>query len=233
MILFHASNEIFEKPSLDFHKSGFYPGFYASKTPELAQSYGTYLYMFEITGDFKEINSQNEDLLLKESGRTSSGYLLAEKLKAEGYSGIIRGNEVIIFDVEDILNFTRLKTLQELTQHIPQLVNLAQEEYDGWSQDENGYDELVGNGGICHLIAEQIANHLSNKDFPITTHSLDTEVHVICLIALQDGVYKIDVPHRLYERGGGYNWTKINNVVFDESSIFISRIGTLKDWTFD
>ena len=49
---------------------------------------------------------------------------------------------------------------QEIRDALPELVRLAQERYDAWQLDEDGYDSEVGSGGSCHLIAESFANHL-------------------------------------------------------------------------
>jgi hypothetical protein len=37
-------------------------------------------------------------------------------------------------------------------------------------------------------------------------------VYVVCQLA--DGIYKLDIPYSLYERGAGYAWTKIQGVSF-------------------
>jgi hypothetical protein len=34
----------------------------------------------------------------------------------------------------------------------------GQSVYDDWYQNDEGYDEMVGNGGICHLIADKIVD---------------------------------------------------------------------------
>lgn len=99
----------------------------------------------------------------------------------------------------------------------------AQTEYDAWSQDADGYDEELGAGGICHLIADRISSicHAHGIDTAQTV-SASHEVHVYVVAAFTEGVFEIDVPHRLYERGGGYNWTKLPGITFDNDDIAIS-----------
>lgn len=117
-----------------------------------------------------------------------------------------------------------LLSLNELKSHFPVLVALAQSQYDQWSQDESGHDELVGYGGICHLIAEDLSAHLNTMGFESCTYSLDTEVHVVTIVALKEGVYELDIPYRIYEIGGGYTWTKKIGVVFSSEDIVLSLI---------
>lgn len=50
----------------------------------------------------------------------------------------------------------------------PKIVLVAQKIYDLWIQDEN--DELNG-GGICHLIADKIADILNDIGIPSVTVS--------------------------------------------------------------
>lgn len=52
----------------------------------------------------------------------------------------------------------RLPGLQKLKSLLPKMVKAAQLEYDLW--DESNTDEYAG-GGICHMIAEKIADVLN------------------------------------------------------------------------
>lgn len=117
-----------------------------------------------------------------------------------------------------------MKSLDDIKRLNQLLINEAQQEYDAWSQDENGYDHEVGNGGICHLIADKVAGVLLHNGIEAITFSLDSEVHVVVIAQCQEGVYFIDIPHYLYEAGGGYVWTKKLNVTFDEHSVTYTKI---------
>lgn len=115
------------------------------------------------------------------------------------------------------------KTLQQLKQKIPQLVKAAQEVYDDWDQSDPDYgDWQVGKGGICHLIVDAMSDTLT--DFETASLSLDTEVHVLMIIQLEEGVFSVDIPHSIYEKGGGYNWTKIPDVVFEPNDVVIAKL---------
>jgi hypothetical protein len=121
-------------------------------------------------------------------------------------------------------NSTALPSVEALTPLLNELVTTAQRVYDGWQQDEDGMDDELGGGGICHLIAEDLASVLHRHGMEIYTVSASHEVHVYCVGAFQEGVYEIDIPHRRYETGGGYTWRKIPDVEFDEHDIAISRL---------
>ena len=105
-----------------------------------------------------------------------------------------------------------------------ELAQAAQKVYDAWEQDEEGYCDSYGNGGICHDIADAMCNILSNHDVECTTVSSDHEVHVYVVAKLEDGIYYVDLPYRYYENGGGYCWKKIPDVEFDERYIVIDRL---------
>lgn len=107
-------------------------------------------------------------------------------------------------------------------QYAAKLADVAQKVYDDW--DESNIDEFAG-GGICHLIAEDIASELNTNGIEATTVSSEIgEQHVWVVAKLEDGVYNIDIPPGVYERGGGYTWSKIEGVRFSQEDIIIERI---------
>lgn len=120
-----------------------------------------------------------------------------------------------------------LKTLSQLKEQIPKMLKAAQKEYDEWDQDDEGYDHEVGHGGICHLIVDAICDVLDG--FERASYSLDSEVHVITIVQLKEGIFEIDIPYSIYEKGGGYTWKKIPNVVFEKDDIVISKISSDPD----
>lgn len=119
-----------------------------------------------------------------------------------------------------------LPSRAEIEKLFPEFASKAQEVYDAWEQDEHGYDEELGAGGICHIIADKIVEVLNGHfdDIRATTRSLTSEQHVDVLIALQDGVFELDIPYRQYEFGGGFHWTKISNVSFTENFVSLEKI---------
>lgn len=111
-----------------------------------------------------------------------------------------------------------------------QLIEVAQDEYDKWEQDENGFDEEYGSGGICHLIADRMIDIIhqnlttENKEVFAVSKSLSDVQHVNILMSLDDGVYEIDIPYSIYETGGGFNWKKVPDVIFEVNDIQIELL---------
>jgi hypothetical protein len=124
----------------------------------------------------------------------------------------------------------------------PKLAQAAQQVYDKWdASDEVDGDFNVGFGGICHLIADAMAEVIEESipGAATTTLSHDSMVHV-SVVAWDEAteetqedddpdeprwidLYHVDINPYLYETGGGYNWQKIPDVQFDASFISISR----------
>ena len=108
-----------------------------------------------------------------------------------------------------------------------ELAVAAQKIYDEWDQDENGYCEMIGEGGICQDIADAMADVLSNHNIECTTVSQTIgEQHVYVVAKTDDGIYSVDIPPYLYETGGGYCWKKIPDVEFTERYVVIDRLSS-------
>lgn len=101
------------------------------------------------------------------------------------------------------------------------LARAAQDIYDDW--DEADVDTFAG-GGICHFIAEKLAEVLDNAGIHCETVACTHEQHVYVVAKLQEGVFKLDIPYHTYELGGGYSWTKIPGVIFNQGHIVWTRI---------
>lgn len=102
------------------------------------------------------------------------------------------------------------------------LAAAAQQVYNDWEQDDD--DELNG-GGICDLVAGAMAEVLEQSGCSTGLVSAQVgEQHVFVVARTADGVYEVDIPYYLYERGGGYQWTKLPGVSFEESDIVIRRL---------
>lgn len=97
----------------------------------------------------------------------------------------------------------------------PQIAIAAQQIYDDWEQDE--FDE----GGICDQISMAISGILTSADIDCTEGGHDGDDHSYIIAYNESAAYLVDIPYDIYEIGGGYSWTKIPNVVFDESDIVI------------
>lgn len=95
------------------------------------------------------------------------------------------------------------------------LARAAQMVYDSWDQDEDGNDEEYGGGGICHDIADAMAEVLEGYGVESKSVSASVgDVHVFVVAKFAEGVHSIDIPPHIYERGSAYTWTKIPGVKF-------------------
>jgi hypothetical protein len=134
--------------------------------------------------------------------------------------GIMKLTE-IFDDEEDEDRFNHLPSVAVIKPLRPQMAIVAQRVYDRWTQGEN--DDLNG-GGICHLIADEIASILSDVGVPIATQCSTYEQHVYCIAQCQEGIFEIDIPYQTYEHGGGFSWTKLPDVHFTSDDIVISKL---------
>ena len=108
---------------------------------------------------------------------------------------------------------------------LPALARAAQKEYDAWDQDEEGYDEECGTGGICDRIANAFSSVLSHlPDVEIIEGGQEGDDHAY-LIALTDTeAVAVDIPPKVYETGGGYSWKKKPGVRFSPSHIVLEQL---------
>ena len=108
----------------------------------------------------------------------------------------------------------------------PQLAKAAQDECDSWQQDDTGFDEELGYGGICQDIADKMADILNEHGFDATTVDSQGvgEQHVWVVAKTQEGIYSVDIPPYVYETGGGFNWKKKKDVEIVPSDIELYKI---------
>lgn len=139
---------------------------------------------------------------------------------------LIAALKTILGDTEYKEGLVPVKELEKLRS---KLAKAAQKVYDDWELDEDGYDSEVGVGGICHLIADAFLDELPHE-IPATSISSDHEVHVWVAVLTEDGVYRLDIPHGIYETGGGYNWEKIPDVKFAANDVIIDHIAAVDEW---
>lgn len=99
----------------------------------------------------------------------------------------------------------------------PEIVKAAQEAIDGWSIDE------LGDGGICDEVSQAIAGviALNIEDVEIEDGGHEGDDHAWVIATLGDETYGIDIPHHLYETGGGYSWKKIEGVIIEPDDVEI------------
>jgi hypothetical protein len=118
---------------------------------------------------------------------------------------------------------------------LPALASAAQKVYDEWDADsdpDNG-DPEVGFGGICQDIAGAMCDVLASHGVDCTSVSQQIDdQHVYVVAKFREGVYLVDIPPHDYERGGGYNWTKIKGVRFTPHHIVVHQLDADPE-TFD
>lgn len=138
-----------------------------------------------------------------------------------------------MFEIEDDedepeeIDYSHLPSVTDAEALRPLLAQAGQAVYDDWSQDESGYDEEHGGGGVCHVIADKMLEvlygHIPNLENASTVSATD-EVHVYIVAQFREGIFVIDIPWRYYESGGGYNWTKTPGVTFEPDFVYIGQI---------
>lgn len=105
-----------------------------------------------------------------------------------------------------------------------ELAKAAQKPYDEWNQDENGEDAVFGTGGICDAIVEEMLNVLGRNSFDVNNFFDQYEHHTMALVRAREGVFSVDIPHRLYESGGFYRWTKKPGVKFTGQDVVVEKL---------
>lgn len=120
----------------------------------------------------------------------------------------------------------RLKSIIGVNKLKRELVVVAQKEYDRWEQNDDGYDEELGYGGICQNIADAMASVLAGAGYDITiVDSMGVgEQHVWVVLKAKEGVYSVDIPPYVYETGGGFNWKKKHDIEFSPEDIEVYKI---------
>ncbi len=106
------------------------------------------------------------------------------------------------------------------------MAQAAQEVYDSWDQDEDGFDPDPGHGGICDEISCALAGVITNgvEDIEVHEGSQEGDDHSFLIVMNSEEAYSVDIPPRVYETGGGYSWKKINDVSFSPEDIVINEV---------
>lgn len=108
----------------------------------------------------------------------------------------------------------------------PKMAAEAQKIYDEWEQDEEGFDEEFGAGGVCDRISEAIGTAIAQAiaDVEFFEAGQDGDDHAWLVVQLGNEAYGVDIPAGVYESGGGYRWTKRPGVKFTPDHILIFRV---------
>lgn len=102
----------------------------------------------------------------------------------------------------------------------------AQAVYDSWLQDEEGFDEVYGGGGICDDVADAVAGVLSDAGYEATTFHYEQDNHTVVIAKMDGKTVEVDIPLHIYETGGWYSYRKVPGVVFTPEHITILPVGS-------
>ena len=74
---------------------------------------------------------------------------------------------------------------------------------DEWTQDEDGYDEVFGGGGVCDQISNEIASAIYDRydDVGIMDGGQDGDDHAYPIAYRNGAAFAIDIPPDVYETG--------------------------------
>lgn len=90
----------------------------------------------------------------------------------------------------------------------PQLAQAANKIIEEWTQDDEGMDDMVGTGGVCDEVSQAMGSVI-----PWDTHEggAEGDDHSWLIVVRGEEVVGVDIPPGVYETGGGYNWTKLED----------------------
>jgi hypothetical protein len=131
-----------------------------------------------------------------------------------------------------------IKFLESL---FPKFISAAQEVYEEWEQDGDGYSEEYGSGGICDVIASRMADVFNEScgdefgEWFATTYYKESECHTDILVvnSYMEEVLEVGLPPYHYESGGGYTWRKLPNVTLSKDMLTIVDISWAYNEMFD
>lgn len=106
------------------------------------------------------------------------------------------------------------------------LVAAAQAVLDEWVQDEEGFDEELGQGGACQDVAAAMRAVLDEEGVEdcLEVYTDFDGGHVFSVLRLDDGIFQIDIPPSVYEAGAGYVWRKKEGVVLAPDDVSLFRV---------
>lgn len=115
---------------------------------------------------------------------------------------------------------------QKLNELRSDLAQAAQLVIDEWSQNEEGFDEDLGNGGICDLVSQAMADVIvgSMADVEIVDGGHDGDDHAWLIVVDANEAVGVDIPPGVYETGGGYSWKKIEDVEIEPTDVVLWSI---------
>jgi len=112
-------------------------------------------------------------------------------------------------------------------------VEESQPIYNSWNQDQ-GYDNIFGEGGICDTIAETVVEVLLSIGYETGIISKHSPIpHSWVWVEIGEKKYEFDIPYSIYESYISDNcnypkFQKIDNILFEPSDVITIESGNLK-----
>ena len=106
-----------------------------------------------------------------------------------------------------------MRTLAELKALTPAIIQAAQRVYDDWRPSDDD------TGGICDDIADAVAPIVDG-----CPQFIELDHHTVVLVAVTEGVVRLNISASIYERGAAYTWTKIPGVIFEPEDVIFDVI---------
>lgn len=128
-------------------------------------------------------------------------------------AGIFTGQ---LFRRKETARTRHSKSLFQLKAMDRRIADIGQSVYDEWDEENT---EVFAGGGICHLIAEEVYTMLYKDGFECSVMSSSHEQHVFVVAQVKEGIYMVDIPWSVYERGGGFTWYKLKNITFHPNDV--------------
>lgn len=171
-----------------------------------------------------------------------------DKTKAGYWSCKFWGNKKVSALLENKMDSISPSTIiSDLEKLKPLFIKAAQKVYDEWEQNDEGYDEHFGYGGICDEIASEITHIISSKtNYSCFTHYDEYEFHTSTYVyhcyeeeidedEFQKNAYliSVDIPYWIYEHGAAYTWTKKQGVTFSPDMVEIKNVSSYAEGFVD
>lgn len=115
----------------------------------------------------------------------------------------------------------------------------AQNIYDHWEQDSEGFSEEYGYGGICDAIAYKFHDIITSLGFDAFTNHNENFSHTSAYAYYCSGdeetqwMICVDISPYDYEDGAAYTWKKLPNIEFHPTMLNITDHTGYLDQYFD
>lgn len=105
------------------------------------------------------------------------------------------------------------------------MASAAQEIVDEWQQDEEGFDEEFGTGGVCDRVSSAVGNIIARlPDVEVTDGGQPGDDHAYLIVYDSDEAFIVDIPPGIYETGGGYKWKKKKGARISSGDVVVEKI---------